>query len=153
MGLMTSYPLHRELCRQMTGIVAEELEHYEQVRDLLERRDIPFARQQAGPYGRRLRGLYRGDEPGRAVDRLIVAALIEARSCERFYQLADRVDDVELATFYRSLFESEARHHTTYLKLAHQFRPEAEVRQRLDELATAEAAILAEGSEWPRMHS
>jgi tRNA-(ms[2]io[6]A)-hydroxylase len=57
------------------------------------------------------------------------------------------------AAFYRGLFESEARHHATYTRLATHFAPEAEVMQRLDELAAAEAAIIAEGEDLPRMHS
>ena len=77
----------------------------------------------------------RKQEPQRAVDRLLVAGLIEARSCERFHVLAEHVKDAELAEFYRSLFESEARHHTTYTRLAKHFAPEADVMSRLDELA------------------
>jgi tRNA-(ms[2]io[6]A)-hydroxylase len=82
-----------------------------------------------------------------------VAGLIEARSCERFSVLADHVADEELATFYRSLFESEARHHSTYVRLACGFMPEEAVRQRLHELAAAEAVILNQGDPFARMHS
>jgi tRNA-(ms[2]io[6]A)-hydroxylase len=63
------------------------------------------------------------------------------------------VQDSELAKFYGSLFESEARHHTTYTRLAKHFAPEADVMQRLDELAELEAAIIMRGEEKPRMHS
>jgi tRNA-(ms[2]io[6]A)-hydroxylase len=63
------------------------------------------------------------------------------------------VEDPELRTFYRSLFESEARHHATYTRLATHFAPEQEVMRRLDELAALEAAIIAEGDALPRMHS
>jgi tRNA 2-(methylsulfanyl)-N6-isopentenyladenosine37 hydroxylase len=84
---------------------------------------------------------------------LLVAGLIEARSCERFHVLSEHVHDTELAEFYHSLFESEARHHATYTRLAKHFAAEAEVMARLDELATAEAAIITRGEELPRMHS
>jgi tRNA-(ms[2]io[6]A)-hydroxylase len=137
----------------MTEIVNEELEHFHMVIDLLERRGVKFRRLKPSQYGRKLNDLCRKQEPQRAVDRLLVAGLIEARSCERFQALANHVEDEELATFYRSLFESEARHHATYTRLAMHFASEQEVMRRLDELAALEAAIIAEGEELPRMHS
>jgi tRNA-(ms[2]io[6]A)-hydroxylase len=137
----------------MTEIVNEELEHFHLVLDLLARREVRFRRLKPSQYGRKLNDLVRKQEPQRAVDRLLVAGLIEARSCERFQALSEHVQDIDLATFYRSLFESEARHHATYTRLAMHFAPEQEVMRRLDELATAEAAIIAEGEDLPRMHS
>ena len=153
LNLIFHYVENRELCREMTEIVNEELEHFHLVIDLLERRGVRFRRLKPSQYGRKLNDLCRKQEPHRAVDRLLVAGLIEARSCERFQALANHVDDAELATFYRSLFEAEARHHATYTRLAMDFAPEQEVMRRLDELAALEAAIIAEGEELPRMHS
>ncbi len=153
MSLLGAYIEHRELCQEMTQIVEEELDHFHQVLELLQRRGIRFRRQPAGHYGRELNALVRPSEPERAVDRLLVASLIEARSCERFNLLAEHVQDVELADFYRSLFESEARHHTTYVRLAKLFASDPSVRQRLEELAAAEAEIVARGNPLPRMHS
>jgi tRNA-(ms[2]io[6]A)-hydroxylase len=141
------------LCREMTLIVNEELEHFHMVLDLLAKRGIMFRRIPPSAYGRKLNDYVDKQEPQRAVDRLLVAGLIEARSCERFQVLAEHVADSELAEFYRNLFESEARHHTTYTRLATHFAPEAKVMRRLDELATREAAIIDEGEEAPRMHS
>ena len=80
-----------ELCREMMDIVREELDHFRQVLDLLARRGIRFRRIRPGRYGERLHGLLRRDEPQRSVDRLLVAALIEARSCERFGLLRDHL--------------------------------------------------------------
>jgi tRNA 2-(methylsulfanyl)-N6-isopentenyladenosine37 hydroxylase len=153
LNLIFHYVEDIELCREMTEIVNEELEHFHLVIDLLARRGVRFRRLKPSQYGRKLNDLVRKQEPQRAVDRLLVAGLIEARSCERFQALSDHVQDIELATFYRSLFESEARHHATYTRLAMHFAPEQEVMRRLDELASAEAAIIAEGEELPRMHS
>lgn len=155
MNLMNAYTENRELCREMTRIVQEELEHFEMVLCLLDRRGIAFRRLAAGPYGRQLNALIRTAEPGRAVDRLLVASLIEARSCERFSLLAKHIrnQDAELADFYAGLFESEARHHTTYVRLAEQFAPRDTVRERLDQLSAREAEILDRGSPLPRMHS
>lgn len=153
MSLLGSYITDGELTAQMTEIVQEELDHFHQVQRLLERRGIGFRLQRPGNYGRELNKLVRGGEPDRAVDRLLVAGLIEARSCERFSLLAEHVRDEELAEFYRSLFESEARHHTTYVKLAKRFADPAVVAGRLKELAAAEAEIIAAGCPLPRMHS
>lgn len=153
MSLFGSYIDSPELAREMTVIIQEELEHFHMVLDLLARRGIPFRKIRAGDYGKRLNQLIRPNEPDRAVDRLLVAGLIEARSCERFKLLRDHVQDLELRDFYGSLFESEARHHTTYVRLARQFQGHDPVRVRLEELSSAEATIIAEGHPLPRMHS
>jgi tRNA-(ms[2]io[6]A)-hydroxylase len=153
MNLLFSYVDHVDLARAMTEIVNEELEHFRMVLDLLERRGIPFRKLAPSSYGARLHDRIRRTEPDKAVDRLLVAGLIEARSCERFAVLADHVSDAELRDFYRSLFESEARHHATYVRLACGFAPEPRVRERLHALAAEEATIIAAGDPFPRMHS
>lgn len=155
MNLMFAYVENLDLCREMTEIVNEELEHFHRVIEMLERRGIQFRRLKPSIYGRKLNDLVRGGEPNRAIDRLLVACLIEARSCERFDFLRKHLDgkDQELADFYDSLFESEARHHTTYVKMAKSFAAEDVVKQRLHELSALEAEIIAEGDELPRMHS
>lgn len=153
MNLIFAYVENQELCREMVEIVNEELEHFQLVLDLLNRRGIRFRRLKPSQYGRRLNDLVRKTEPERAVDRLLVAGLIEARSCERFDLLRQHVVDAELADFYGSLFESEARHHATYVRLAKHFSPEHVVQSRLAELAAQEAAIIRDGDDLPRMHS
>ena len=153
MNLLFAYVDNEPLCRAMTEIVNEELDHFHQVLELLKQRDIRFRRLKPGPYGRKLNDLVSRQEPQRAVDRLLVAALIEARSCERFCLLRDHLTDSKLCEFYGSLFKSEARHHSTYVQLAKSFADEERVRTRLEELARDEAEILAEGCPLPRMHS
>ena len=155
MNLMNSYTENRDLCREMTQIVEDELEHFELVLSLLDERGIKFRRLASGPYGRKLNALVSRPEPERAVDRLLIASLIEARSCERFNLLSRHVRDRDprLADFYASLFESEARHHTTYVRLAEHFTSRETARLRLNQLSSEESAIIAEGSELPRMHS
>jgi tRNA-(ms[2]io[6]A)-hydroxylase len=153
MNLLFSYVDHTEVAREMTAIVTEELEHFRLVLDLLDRRGIRFRKLAPSSYGARLHELIRRPEPERAVDRLLVAGLIEARSCERFALLGEHVEDPELREFYRGLFESEARHHATYVRLAAGFASEPAVRERLRDLATAEAVIIEEGDPRPRMHS
>lgn len=153
MNLLTCYVEDEELCRAMTEIIAEELEHFHLVCDLLRTRGIRFRRLRPGNYGRDLNALARKEEPGRAIDRLLIAALIEARSCERFGLLRDHLPDPDLRRFYGSLFESEARHHSTYVRLAKSYGDERQVHERLDEVAAEEARIIAAGCDLPRMHS
>ena len=153
MGLIVAYVENDALCREMTVIVNEELEHFRMVLDLLKDRAIKFQRIKPSSYGARLHRLVRTQEPGRAVDRLLIAGLIEARSCERFSRLHEYVNDSILKSFYGSLFESEARHHSTYVQLAHDYASATDVKHRLDELAIAEAAIIDEGDPFARMHS
>ncbi|MEM9411280.1 MAG: tRNA-(ms[2]io[6]A)-hydroxylase [Planctomycetota bacterium] len=153
MNLIFAYVDNQELCREMTEIVNEELEHFVMVLDLLKKRGIPFRRLKPGSYGRQLNDLVRKPEPERAVDRLLVASLIEARSCERFHLLAEYVQDKELSEFYGSLFESEARHHTTYVRMAKYFADAQVVRLRLEELSAIETEIVNQGDPLPRMHS
>src|SRR5213595_1231246 len=141
MNLLFSYVENAELTQAMTEIVHEELDHFHQVRAILDRRGIRFYKLSPSSYGAKLHELVDKHEPQRAVDRLLVAALIEARSCERFGLLRDRLADREFAEFYCSLFESEARHHSTHVRMAKEFQPEEAVRQRLTELAEAEGTI------------
>jgi tRNA-(ms[2]io[6]A)-hydroxylase len=153
MNLLFAYPEQTELAGDLSAIVNEELDHYRQVLGQLANYGIRFRRLKPAAYGKRLHEAIRPNEPGRAVDRLLVAALIEARSCERFDLLRRSIDDEKLAAFYGSLFESEARHHSTYVQMACRFSSQEEVRSRLDELAGLEADIIQEGDSLPRMHS
>jgi tRNA-(ms[2]io[6]A)-hydroxylase len=153
MNLLFAYVENQALCRAMTEIVQEELAHFHLVLGILNRRGVRLRKLRPPRYGERLHALVRREEPGKAVDRLLVAALIEARSCERFGLLRDHLADRELADFFGGLFESEARHHSTYVQLARDFAPAEEVRRRLHELADEEARLIAEGDDLPRMHS
>ncbi len=153
MDLMFDYVEDEELCRETMDIVKEELEHFQLVRDLIQKRGVKFRRLKPGSYGRKLKELVSRQDPLRAVDRLLIAALIEARSCERFVLLRDHLRDAELCQFYGSLYESEARHHTTYVRLARHFADDVVVNRRLQELAVLEAEIINEGCDLPRVHS
>jgi tRNA-(ms[2]io[6]A)-hydroxylase len=153
MNLMFDYVENEDLCLEMTAIVTEELEHFHLVIDLIKSRGIRFYKMKPGTYGRKLKEIARRQEPHKAVDHLLIAALIEARSCERFVLLRDHLQDEQLRDFYGSLYESEARHHATYVRLAKHYAPEEEVNARLEELADAEAAIIEVGCELPRVHS
>jgi tRNA-(ms[2]io[6]A)-hydroxylase len=153
MSLLSAYVEHEQLCRDMTRIINEELDHFHQVLQHLARRGVRFRRIPPSNYGRRLHELVRKQEPQRAIDRMLISSLIEARSCERFGLLRERLNDRELAEFFGSLFECEARHHSTYVQLALSFGKDRDVRNRLEELAFAEARILEIGDDFPRVHS
>ena len=153
LNLMMAYVENERLTIEMTGIVNVELDHFHQVLGMLKKRGVPFRRLTQSNYGRQMKELIRPQEPERAIDRLLVAALIEARSCERFDLLRHHIDDVELSDFYDELFESEARHYSVYVQLAEDFGTKREVELRLQELAHAEAQIINRGDTLPRMHS
>ncbi len=153
MNLIFSYVEHTEFAVALSEIVEEELQHFREVLAILHRREIPLRGQTPSSYGKRLAELVRKDEIGKAVDRCCIAALIEARSCERFMVLRDHLGDSELCSFYGRLLESEARHHGTYVRLARHFAPEATVMDRLAELSAREAQIIARGDDLARLHS
>jgi len=144
MNLLFSYVDHVDLARSMTEIVNEELEHFRLVLDILERRGIPFRKLKPSSYGARLHELIRKDEPGRAVDRLLIAGLIEARSCERFKLLSKHMADVELQKFYYELMISEAGHYVTFIELAKVYQDPHKVSQRWQEWLDFEAKVMRE---------
>ena len=106
-----------ELLNRMSRLAREELRHFEQVIAIMQKRGIAYRPVTASRYAAELRQGVRSHEPARRADSLIVGAIIEARSCERFARLAPRLDD-ELRGFYESLLKSESRHFRDYLHLA-----------------------------------
>ncbi|PZV03819.1 MAG: rubrerythrin family protein [Leptolyngbya sp.] len=153
MSLINRYPSDAELVKALTAIAQEELAHFAQVNQWLERRQVAFGPLPPPPYGAALRQQVRSDEPHRQLDVLLVSALIEARSHERLGLLGQHCPDPELAQFYRSLMASEARHYGAYWVLATARFPRAEVETRLAQLAAAESEILARLHPQPRIHS
>lgn len=139
--------------RALSAVAREELEHFEQVLELLAERGIPFARQRPSSYARRLHEAVRPGEPERYLDTLLCCALIEARSCERMKRLSEGLPDRQLAEFYRGLLATEARHHTLYLDLAALRFDRATIRARLAELAEHEAHVIATAPPEARLHS
>ena len=146
------YQHHAALVAPLAALAREELDHFLQVLALLERRGVAFRELHPCPYGARLHRAVRKPDPGHLLDTLLVAALIEARSCERMKLLSEALPDPELARFYRDLLASEARHFHTYLEMAQGLFPREEVRARLAALAAHEAAILVEPSPALRLH-
>jgi len=138
----------------MTAVARDEAAHLAQVTRLLLNRGGRLDRFHKNPYANALRQLVRKGEPTETLDRLLVAALIEARSCERFGVLAETAEaDPDLAEFYRGLFASEFGHYRVFLKLARQIEDAAVVEARWQEMLAAEARILAAEAVGPRIHS
>jgi tRNA 2-(methylsulfanyl)-N6-isopentenyladenosine37 hydroxylase len=137
----------------MTGVARDEAAHLAQVTRILMRRGARLERVHKNPYANQLRLLVRKGDPAEILDRLLVSALIEARSCERFGVLAEAAEDAELASFYRALCKSELGHYKVFLKLARKFTEKNELEVRWQQLLAAEARILAEQEPGPRIHS
>jgi tRNA 2-(methylsulfanyl)-N6-isopentenyladenosine37 hydroxylase len=152
-NLMFRYPSNAVMVRKLTAIAQEELEHFEQVNQWLEKRGIPLAPLNSPPYGARLKAQIRYNEPDRLLDSLLISALIEARSHERLGLLGEFCPEPDLAKFYRSLMASEARHYGIYWLLADTYFELEVVRQRLDALAAIESEILSCLHPEPRIHS
>lgn len=153
LNLMFRYPSNTKLVRSLTAIAREELEHFEQVNQWLERRGIPLSPLSSPPYAAGLKAQIRGNEPERLLDSLIVSGLIEARSHERLGLLAEHCPEQELAQFYQSLTASEARHYGAYWILADTYFERCLVTKRWEELAIVESQLLATVHPEPRMHS
>ncbi len=137
----------------MTGVARDEASHLAQVVRLLVRRGGRLERSHKNAYANALRFLARKGAPLEIVDRLLVSALIEVRSCERFAVLAAASEDAELAAFYGALFSSEWGHYKVFLKLANKIGPREAVESRWQQMLAEEARILAEQLPGPRMHS
>jgi len=151
--LMFRYPSDGALAAVLSPLAREELEHFERVQALLQRRGIPLRPLAAPPYGASLAALVRRQEPQRRLDSFLVAGLIEARSHERMALLAAHSPDPELRELYTDLLASEARHFGLYWVLAERAAPRAALMGRLEELAAAEAELLATLWSAPRFHS
>lgn len=154
MNLMYKFTDRPELLKKMSQLAREELLHFQQVVEIMQARGVRYEGITASRYASSLRALSRATGEAQLVDTLLIGAIIEARSCERFAALAPLLD-AELAKFYRSLLKSEARHYEDYLDLARLYAPAAGVNvdARLDELLEAEAALVTDVDEQFRFHS
>jgi len=138
----------------LASVARDEAAHLNSVTRLLSQRGGKLERLHKNPYAHDLRRLVRkGAGVRELLDRLLVSALIEARSCERFEVLSRACQDVELAQFYRSLWGSEFGHYAVFLQLARDIVPERAVEVRWRELVQDEGRIMASQPAGPRMHS
>ena len=151
-NLTYRYVEHYKLLTKLSRLAREELRHFEQVIAIMKARDISYPQLSASRYAGELRKGARSHEPARLVDTLLIGAIIEARSCERFAALVPVLDD-DLAQFYASLLKSESRHFADYLKLAEELGSAQEVAARLPDLLARERELIESPDTEFRFHS
>lgn len=141
LSLLQAYPEIPGLPAQMARLAREESAHLARVLALMEERGLVLTRDAGDPYAQRLQELVRKSQPERRMDRLLVAALIEARSCERLALLAEGLTEPSLRRFYQELAQSEDGHQELFFRLALEAHGPA-AHGRLEELLVSEACIL-----------
>ncbi len=159
MNLMFRYSFFTDLQVKLAQLVREEMLHYEQVLEFMTKRGQEWKGLSAGRYAGGLRKEIRTYEPEALIDVLVIGAFVEARSCERFYALAPRVDD-ELGRYYRYLLKSESRHFEDYLALALDVAktakmkdPEEDIQQRIEHIREVEKNLILTPNDTFRFHS
>lgn len=154
LGFLYRYPERTALSQRMSRLAREELRHFEQVRSIMADMQLPFERLTASRYAGGLRDAVRDDEPHKLLDMLLVGALIEARSCERFARLVPRLPE-KIAKFYAGLLASESRHFEHYLNLAQSETgaSRTKIDERLAELKAVEAQLITVPDPQFRFHS
>lgn len=133
-----------DLVTELTKIVMEEMDHFQQVHQIIKDRNLILGRERKDSY---VGELFKFMEKGKGrtlslVDRLLFSAMIEARSCERFRVLSENIEDEKLATFYRDLMISEAGHYTTFIGFARQYGEDIDVDKRWQEWLDYEAIVI-----------
>ncbi|GAA3893959.1 tRNA-(ms[2]io[6]A)-hydroxylase [Halomonas cibimaris] len=151
MNLLYRYVDQPLLLSKMSQLAREELLHFEQVIKLMEKRGVAYHHLSASRYAEGLRRHVRPNDPERLIDILIIGALIEARSCERFARLIPYLDE-ELAQFYRTLVKSEGRHYEDYLLLAGR-QTQAPLDERIAFFVACEAELISAPDTDFRFHS
>lgn len=152
LALIFAYPEDSVLAVALARLAREELRHFEQVVRMMRTLDVPFERQKPGRYAAGLRRHAASAEPRRKLDLMLIGALIEARSCERFRLLAPRLPP-PLGAFYADLERAEARHHELYIEHAKANAGDIDWEQRLRRLAEVEAELVTSPDSAFRFHS
>lgn len=143
-SLIVQFPDKQELVEMLTPVVAEEWAHFERVLEKLRDRGWKLGPQRRDEYVEKINGLIKkgGSREQQLAERLLLNALIEARSCERFRLLWKNMGDPDLSTFYYELMVSEAGHYKNFLSLAKQYQPKEVVERRWREILEGEAEVL-----------
>lgn len=148
------YPELTDLVEELTRISLEEMEHFGMVHTKIKERGWVLGPERKDPYVHDLAAFIKkgGTREQQLVDRLLFAAMIEARSCERFRMLSETVDDADLRNFYRELMISEAGHYTTFIQFARQYGGKVDVDQRWKEFLEYEASLMSKYGRKETMH-
>ena len=142
-GLITMVPEHTEMVAELTAIAMEEMDHFNQVHEIIKKRGGILGRTRKDDYVNDLfKFIVQGSREDYLVDRMLFAAMIEARSCERFKVLTENIKDEELKTFYKELMISEANHYTTFISFARQLGDPEKVNKRWEEWLEYEAKVI-----------
>jgi tRNA-(ms[2]io[6]A)-hydroxylase len=145
--IITNNSEHQDLVQDLLALAKEEIDHFEQVHNIIIKRGLKLGRERKDDYVNELY-LYmkksgNGSRISSLVERLLFSAMIEARSCERFKVLSENIQDKELSEFYRKLMESEAGHYTTFITYARKYGAGIDVEKRWREWIEYEASIIA----------
>lgn len=142
--LITQNSEHMDLVEELTAIAIEEMQHFQMVIDIIKKRGYTLGRERKDDYVGRLVKFNRrdGSRNSAFIDRLLFAAMIEARSCERFRVLSQNINDTELAQFYHELMVSEAGHYTTFLNFARKYAIDIDVDKRWKEWLDFEGELI-----------
>lgn len=143
LSMLSHYPDRRKLVRAMTDLALEEMIHFKQVVKILLERDINLGDDKKDVYVKELRALFRQGREVFLLDRLLVAAVIEARGYERFSLVAKALEPSKEKDFYDTIAKSEEKHAFLFVELAYEYFDKAEVDTRLEEILIAEANICA----------
>ncbi|QLE02971.1 tRNA-(ms[2]io[6]A)-hydroxylase [Galbibacter sp. BG1] len=148
------FPEYSELVQEMTALVKEEISHFKMVHDKILERGWTLGRDRKDEYVNKLMTFFPkgGSRTDFLVHKLLYAALIEARSCERFRLLSENLEDKELATFYRNLMVSEANHYTMFLQFARKYGETEKVNEKWQALLEFEAKIMKDLSKKETIH-
>ena len=144
-SLIVGYPEKSDLVDQMTALAREEMGHFQMVHNRILQRGLVLGRERKDAYVNQLNQFFPkgGDREIRLIHRLLICALIEARSCERFRVLSENLEDRELSEFYHTLMISEANHYTMFLKLARQYGERTAVDRLWNSLLEYEAEVIS----------
>ncbi|MEL7064095.1 MAG: tRNA-(ms[2]io[6]A)-hydroxylase, partial [Bacteroidota bacterium] len=154
-SLIVQYPEHPELVEKMSDLAQEEMGHFRMVFREIQKRGFSLGKERKDSYVNELMKYIRTKGKSREeslADKLLFAAMIEARSCERFKVLSENIDDEGLSTFYHKLMISEARHYTMFIKLARELCPNIDVDQKWADFLEFEGDVISRYGKGETIH-
>jgi len=153
-SLIIGYPEKSDLVDKMTALAREEMGHFQMVHNRIMQRGFVLGRERRDEYVNELHTYFPkgGDREERLAQKLLLCALIEARSCERFKVLSENIEDEELSSFYHTLMISEANHYTMFITLARKYFDREKVDEMWEGLLTFEAEVISKLGNTERIH-
>ena len=153
-SIIINYSEETEMVKAMSDIAIEEMEHFKMVHLLMIKRGMVLGREQKNDYAKHFHGYFvkTKDRTDALIQRLLIAALIEARSCERFKVFSENLEDRELSDFYKELMISEANHYSTFLGFARQYQDRQTVDKKWQGLLDYEAEFMKKRGVKPKVH-